>query len=142
MPSPVSALGSAARARRLDPNLRYVFTGHRAANKAAHAAGAKLVNVARLAGVSTGTVSNVLNRPETVPDSTRGKVAAAIAELGYVRGGPATAQLGSRYSHITAAMRRALCDALTEQWNAALRARKALAPRSPVGVLDRLLQAL
>ena len=219
----------------------YVFSGHRPANGAAQAPGAKLMDVARAAGVSTGTVSNVLNRPDTVPLGTREKVTAAIAELGYVRGGPAPGELaphwrrsgfatwifqpaatgwypqaapnparpvpvlgepwpgipargrgattradacwlpiaqglvphglrhshktemdemgipqrlkddrmghldgsvGARYSHITAAMRQALCDGLTERWNAALHARKALAPRSPVAVLDRLLQAL
>ncbi|MDI1465049.1 LacI family DNA-binding transcriptional regulator [Catellatospora sp. KI3] len=65
---------------------RYAFTGHRAANQAAQAPGAKLVDVARRAGVSTGTVSNVLNRPDTVPEATREKVQAAIADLGYVRG--------------------------------------------------------
>lgn len=66
---------------------RYVFHGHGAANGAARQQGAKLVDVARRAGVSTGTVSNVLNRPETVSESTRVKVALAIEELGYIRGG-------------------------------------------------------
>ena len=33
------------------------------------------------------TVSTVLNRPESVPESTRAKVMVAIEELGYVRGG-------------------------------------------------------
>ncbi len=219
----------------------YVFSGHRPANGAARAPGAKLVDVARAAGVSTGTVSNALNRPDSVPISTRERVAAAIAELGFVRGGPAPRELAphwrrsgfatwlfqpattgwyppaaphparpvpilgepwpgipargrgasaradscwlpiarglvphglrhshktemdemgiaqrlkddrmghldgsvsARYSHITAAMRQALCDGLTERWNAALLARKASAPHSPVAVLDRLLQAL
>ncbi|MEV6924259.1 LacI family DNA-binding transcriptional regulator [Dactylosporangium sp. NPDC051485] len=41
--------------------------------------------VARRAGVSIGTVSNVLNRPELVATSTRQRVLDAIAELGYVR---------------------------------------------------------
>jgi DNA-binding LacI/PurR family transcriptional regulator len=41
--------------------------------------------VARHAGVSIGTVSNVLNRPDLVAESTRRRVLAAIAELGYVR---------------------------------------------------------
>lgn len=50
--------------------------------------------------------------------------------------------VSARYSRITTAMRQALCDGLTERWDAALHARKALAPRSPVAVLDRLLQAL
>jgi integrase len=65
---------------------RYVFHGHRAANGAAHQPGAKLVDVARRANVSTGTVSNVLNRPATVPEPTLARVRAAIADLGYVRG--------------------------------------------------------
>jgi len=41
--------------------------------------------VARRAGVSIGTVSNVLNRPELVAMTTRQRVLDAIAELGYVR---------------------------------------------------------
>lgn len=42
-------------------------------------------DVAALAGVSTGTVSNVLNRPERVTEPTRDRVNAAIKELGFVR---------------------------------------------------------
>ncbi|WP_199487004.1 LacI family DNA-binding transcriptional regulator [Actinomadura logoneensis] len=41
--------------------------------------------VARRAGVSVGTVSNVLNRPELVAEATRDRVRAAIKELGFVR---------------------------------------------------------
>ena len=41
--------------------------------------------VAVRAGVSVGTVSNVLNRPDVVAATTRRKVEAAIADLGYVR---------------------------------------------------------
>lgn len=41
--------------------------------------------VARRAGVSLGTVSNVLNRPDTVAPATRQRVLDAISELGYVR---------------------------------------------------------
>jgi len=67
--------------------LRYVFRSHGAANGAARQPGAKLVDVARRAGVSSGTVSNVLNRPEAVPEATRVKVELAIADLGYVRNG-------------------------------------------------------
>ncbi|WP_018352209.1 LacI family DNA-binding transcriptional regulator [Longispora albida] len=63
----------------------YVFRGHRPANGAASQPGAKIVDVARRAGVSTGTVSNVLNRPDTVPEVTRAKVQSAISDLGYVR---------------------------------------------------------
>lgn len=42
-------------------------------------------DVARLAGVSLGTVSNVLNSPERVKDSTIAKVTRAIDQLGFVR---------------------------------------------------------
>ncbi|OIV36876.1 LacI family transcriptional regulator [Mangrovactinospora gilvigrisea] len=42
-------------------------------------------DVARRAGVSIGTVSNVVNRPSLVSESTRERVRAAIRELGYVR---------------------------------------------------------
>ena len=40
-------------------------------------------DVARVANVSRQTVSNVLNSPEIVKATTRGRVEAAIAELGY-----------------------------------------------------------
>jgi LacI family transcriptional regulator len=46
---------------------------------------AVVIDVARRAGVSTGTVSNVINRPEMVSEPVRQRVQAAIAELGYVR---------------------------------------------------------
>jgi hypothetical protein len=49
------------------------------------AQGAKLVDVARRAGVSTGTVSAVLNETGSVAAATQVKVEKAIAELGYVR---------------------------------------------------------
>jgi LacI family transcriptional regulator len=42
-------------------------------------------DVAEDAGVSIGTVSNVLNRPELVRAATRGKVEASIRRLGFVR---------------------------------------------------------
>jgi LacI family transcriptional regulator len=42
-------------------------------------------HVAAEAGVSVGTVSNVLNRPEHVAQHTRDRVNAAIRELGFVR---------------------------------------------------------
>jgi LacI family transcriptional regulator len=41
--------------------------------------------VAALAGVSVGTVSNVLNRPDVVAESTRTRVQAAIKTLGFIR---------------------------------------------------------
>jgi LacI family transcriptional regulator len=42
-------------------------------------------DVAARAGVSLGTVSNVLNRPETVRPATRSRVEDAMAELSFVR---------------------------------------------------------
>lgn len=48
-------------------------------------AAASVKEVAALAGVSLGTVSNVLNRPQKVSPSTVAKVEAAIHQLGFVR---------------------------------------------------------
>jgi LacI family transcriptional regulator len=48
-----------------------------------HTAGVR--DVAEAAGVSLGTVSNVLNRPELVSPKTRALVHAAMTELGFVR---------------------------------------------------------
>lgn len=42
-------------------------------------------DVARQAGVSVGTVSNVINRPDLVSEATRERVQAAIDLLGFVR---------------------------------------------------------
>ncbi|MDQ1411740.1 MAG: LacI family transcriptional regulator [Acidimicrobiaceae bacterium] len=42
-------------------------------------------DVARVAGVSLGTVSNVLNQPDLVSPATRRRVVDAIAQLGFVR---------------------------------------------------------
>ena len=41
--------------------------------------------VAAYAGVSVGTVSNVLNRPDVVAEPTRSRVQAAIKQLGFIR---------------------------------------------------------
>lgn len=46
---------------------------------------ASIKDVAERAGVSIGTVSNVLNRPAKVSPATKELVLAAIAELGFVR---------------------------------------------------------
>jgi LacI family transcriptional regulator len=63
------------------------------------AEGVSIVDVAARAGVSLGTVSNVLNRPEQVAPATREKVLRAVAELGYVRN-EAARQLRSGRSRI------------------------------------------
>jgi integrase len=64
----------------------YVFRGLSAANGTPRRPGPKLVDVARRAGLSTGTVSTVLNRPASVPEATRARVELAAAELGYLPG--------------------------------------------------------
>lgn len=46
---------------------------------------ANVLDVAAHAGVSVGTVSNVMNRPERVSPATRERVLASISALGYVR---------------------------------------------------------
>ncbi|MFJ9037296.1 LacI family DNA-binding transcriptional regulator [Streptomyces sp. NPDC102406] len=58
-------------------------------------------DVARVAGVSVGTVSNVLNQPHRVSEPTRRHVQQVIARLGYVRSEYAR-QLRSGHSRIMA----------------------------------------
>ena len=61
----------------------YVYSGRGIGGK--RKPGPTLRQVAELAGVSTGTVSNVLNRPDMVAEKTRQKVEKAVAEVGFVR---------------------------------------------------------
>ncbi|MBO1330316.1 LacI family DNA-binding transcriptional regulator [Streptomyces sp. VRA16 Mangrove soil] len=58
-------------------------------------------DVARVAGVSVGTVSNVLNQPQRVSEATRRHVQQVIARLGYVRSEYAR-QLRAGHSRIVA----------------------------------------
>jgi LacI family transcriptional regulator len=58
-------------------------------------------DVAATAGVSLGTVSNVLNRPERVSGATRDRVEKAMAQLGFVRNEGAR-QLRAGSSHTLA----------------------------------------
>jgi LacI family transcriptional regulator len=53
-------------------------------------------DVADRAGVSLGTVSNALNRPEVVAAATRERVLAVVAEMGFVRNGSASRLRSSR----------------------------------------------
>jgi LacI family transcriptional regulator len=53
-------------------------------------------DVADRAGVSVGTVSNALNRPDVVAERTRKRVLAVIRELGFVRNGSASRLRSSR----------------------------------------------
>ncbi|MDR2454491.1 MAG: LacI family transcriptional regulator [Bifidobacteriaceae bacterium] len=50
---------------------------------------ATIVDVAQAAGVSLGTASNVLNKPERVAPATRQRVERAIEQLGFVPSGAA-----------------------------------------------------
>ncbi len=56
--------------------------------------------VAKRAGVSLGTVSNVLNRPEIVAEETRRRVQIAIEEIGFVPNGSARQLRVGRSQHI------------------------------------------
>src|SRR3954447_15796871 len=53
-------------------------------------------DVARLAGVSRGTVSNVLNNPSLVSPAKRERVEQAIEQLGFVRNQAALALAAGR----------------------------------------------
>jgi len=61
-----------------------------------------LADVARLAGVSTASVSRVLNEPDKVRPATRNRVLAAIDQLGYVLDGAARALKSGRVRSIGA----------------------------------------
>jgi hypothetical protein len=116
-------------------------------------------------------VSNVLNRPDTVPEATRQKVTEAVTQLGYVRGGLKPGQLAPHWRRsgfstwlfqpaatgwypraaphpprlvpiLGGAMRQRLMDDLTELWEEALDVRRAMAPGSPVRALNRLLRGV
>ncbi|WP_433615779.1 LacI family DNA-binding transcriptional regulator [Dactylosporangium sp. CA-139114] len=217
----------------------YVYSGHRPPRQGSRQQGPRLADVGRRAGVSAGTVWNVLNRRELVAEETRVRVDRAITDLGYIVGGPpdgptaahwrrsgfatwlfgpavsgwypakapqparpvpvlaepwpgvpvrgrnasgranccwtpvamdltphglrhtyktmmvelntprplmdlhmghAKTSVQEAYEHVTAGMVGRLLDGLTALWNAALAARRAMSPGSPVGVLDRLLR--
>jgi LacI family transcriptional regulator len=62
---------------------------------------AGIKDVAARAGVSVGTVSNVLNRPHVVRPATRMRVEAAMADLGFVRNESAR-QLRAGHSRVVA----------------------------------------
>ncbi|MBF5003164.1 LacI family DNA-binding transcriptional regulator [Diaphorobacter caeni] len=64
---------------------------------------ASLADVAAMAGVSTGTVSRTLSRPEMISEETRQRVMLAVQKLGYVVNGAARA-LAMRRSHTIGAV--------------------------------------
>ena len=61
---------------------------------------ASVKDVAALAGVSVGTVSNVMNRPEKVSAAVASRVQSAIVELGFVRNDAARQLRAGRSSSI------------------------------------------
>lgn len=82
----------------------------------------RLADVARLAAVSTATVSRVLNRPGTVTPELRRRVHDAVDTLGYVRHGPARA-LASRRSNSIGAVVPTIDNAIFARNIQALQAR-------------------
>lgn len=70
-----------------------------------------LADVARHAGVSTASVSRVLNAPERVSDAVRRRVEQAVAELGYIPSGAARA-LASRETRAMGALVPTLNNAI------------------------------
>ncbi len=64
---------------------------------------ASVKDVAAAAGVSVGTVSNVLNRPDTVAEKTRARVEQAMTELNFHRNASAR-QLRAGVSHTVGAI--------------------------------------
>lgn len=63
----------------------------------------RMVDVARLAGVSAITVSRVLNHPDKVADSTRERVMAAVESTGYIPNSVA-GSLASRRTRVIGAL--------------------------------------
>ncbi len=61
-----------------------------------------MADVAARAGVSTATVSRVLNDPDKVSPELRSRIQALVQNLGYVRHGPARAMAARRYHTIGA----------------------------------------
>lgn len=54
-------------------------------NNDSNARSASIIDVARVANVSVGTVSNYLNYPNRVSETLKGRIGAAIQQLGYVQ---------------------------------------------------------
>lgn len=81
-----------------------------------------LADVAKAAGVSTATVSRVVNRPESVRAALRERVAAHIESLGYVADGAARA-LASRRSRTVGAVIPTLANAIFAEGMDAFEAR-------------------
>ncbi|MFE2489566.1 LacI family DNA-binding transcriptional regulator [Streptomyces mirabilis] len=64
----------------------YTFDSFGTVRRWGRSGGPTAKDVAKLAGVSTGTVSNVLNHPEVVAEESRVRVIQAMSDLDYIRG--------------------------------------------------------
>ncbi|MCT9092625.1 LacI family DNA-binding transcriptional regulator [Streptomyces sp. ASQP_92] len=64
----------------------YVFSSFGTVRRWGRGGGPTVKDVAKLAGVSTGTVSNVVHRPGAVTEETRLRVVEAMTQLDYFRG--------------------------------------------------------
>lgn len=69
-------------------------------DETSEAARVRIMDVARVAGVSTGTVSNTLNHPERVTTATRTRVLQAVRELGFIPNQQARVLTGARNNTI------------------------------------------
>lgn len=87
--------------------------------------------VAEAAGVSVGTVSNVLNHPERVGDDTRNRVQAAMADLAFVPS-RAAGQLRSRRSGLIGVL---VPDVGNPFWASALRGVETVADTAGVSMV-------
>src|SRR6202041_1709171 len=74
---------------RLRWNAEGVLSWDTSAEGAGGLMAAGMKDVASLAGVAVGTVSNVLNHPDLVRPLTRARVEAAMEELGFIPNGSA-----------------------------------------------------
>jgi LacI family transcriptional regulator len=79
------------------------------AESPARLGGVSTKDVARASGVSTGTVSNVLNHPERVAEATRLRVEETVRRLGFVRNESAR--------HLRAGRSHTLGLLLLDAWN-------------------------
>ncbi|WP_189262696.1 substrate-binding domain-containing protein [Streptomyces fuscichromogenes] len=78
--------------------------------------------MAKLSGVSVATVSYVLNGKEsqTISEETKGRVAAAVSELGYVRNAVGTALRRGHSNVVLVVLDPTFVGDVSERWNGAV----------------------
>lgn len=111
-----------------------------------------IADVARMAGVSAGTVSNVLNKPHVVAESTRQRVEEVLRRTGFVRNAAARQLAGARSSTVGcvlpdlsnpyfAEVARGIEDGLGEQGCMAIMASSHADPERELRYLHRMAGA-